>query len=130
MTVAIPTPSYYAEVDLPSYVMGDTFEQLEITFTEILTEGASATPKDLSSATIKMEIRKNSTSAVVYTLSIGSGLAISGASSNVLLIGPFNLDQDSYGWHKYDVEVEIGGNKKTYFGGNFYIQPDITQNVA
>jgi len=127
MTVTIPTPSYYAEVDLPAYVNGDTFEQLSITFTEILTEGADATPKDLSGATIKMEIRKHPASVVFYTLTVGSGLTVSGADNNILLVGPFDLDQDSCGWHKYDVEVTIGGNKKTYFGGNFYIQPDITQ---
>jgi hypothetical protein len=86
-----------------------------------------ATPISLVGATVKIQIRKkaNSTDALA-TLTIGSGITISGASSNVINVA-YNVDIDA-GSYVYDMAIKFSdGTEKTYIWGIFIIYEDVTK---
>jgi hypothetical protein len=86
-----------------------------------------ATPINLTGATVEIQIRKkaNSTDALA-TLTIGSGITISGASFNVITVA-YNVDIDA-GSYVYDMAIQFSdGTEKTYIWGIFIIYEDVTK---
>jgi hypothetical protein len=85
------------------------------------------TPISLVGATVKIQIRKkaNSTDALA-TLTIGSGITISGTSSNVINVA-YNVGIDA-GSYVYDMAIKFSdGTEKTYIWGIFIIYEDVTK---
>jgi len=85
------------------------------------------TPISLVGATVKIQIRKkaNSTDALA-TLTIGSGITISGTSSNVINVA-YNVGIDA-GSYVYDMAIKFSdGSEKTYIWGIFIIYEDVTK---
>ena len=105
------------------HIKGDTFEGVQFT----LINSTTATPIDLTSATIRVQFRKKKiTWSLIKEITTTSGVTITDAVNGVFVIDSFILDwvEDRY---YYDVEVTFpSGLIKTYIKGSIYIAQDIT----
>ena len=79
---------------------------------------------NLSSASVLIEITQGCSTSVLWSASIGSGITISGASSNKIDVSKLvNLDAGNY---EYTLKVTYNtGVVKTYLWGNFNVYLDI-----
>lgn len=83
------------------------------------------TPVDLTGIAATIEIRKKLGSDVIKTLSIGSGLTITGDDDNVLSL---STAINFTGKYKYELEVVwLGGRVQTPFGGYINSIGEITE---
>jgi hypothetical protein len=99
------------------------------TWSQIFLLTANTVPINLSTATVKIQIRKTITSTnaeLTLTEAVGGGITVGGINSNMITI---NKDIDlAAGNYVYDMAVEFSNtNIKTYIWGNFIVYQDITQ---
>lgn len=99
---------------------GDTFKKT-LTFTDV-----SGNALNLSTATIKMQIRKKAGEPVLQTLSINNGIVVSG-TNNVVFNKVIDIEGGTY---RYDIEVTFqSGVVRTYVSGQFKVMDDITRTT-
>lgn len=101
---------------------GDTFDEVPF---EILID---AVPLDLTDAIIKMQVKKDACASAVLSLtSVGNaGITITNAIN-----GQFKINEQIINIHacnyRYDIQIEIDGEIKTYVGGLFQVINTITE---
>jgi hypothetical protein len=100
-------------------VRGDTYNGVQFTIVK------NAAPLDLTGAAIRAQIKKDSKSIPVKTLSLGAGISIINAAQGIFQIGPFLADIPA-GTYRYDVQITIGSVVKTYISGTFIANEDQT----
>lgn len=85
-------------------------------------------PIDLSSADIKMQVRKKHDDPVLWTASEGDGITVTGDDDNIISINKIVSDsQISPGIYKYDIQATYSsGVITTYLRGDFTVESDIT----
>ena len=113
--------------DFPDHVRGDTMEKVTFTVT------VNASPLDLTSAIIKMDLRKASDREVndgdllkQFTTVASGGITITDAVNGVFEVDEQVVDVIP-GTHDYDIEFALsGGEVKTYISGNWTITQDVT----
>lgn len=99
---------------------GDTFKKT-LTFTD-----ATGNALDLSTAAIKMQIRKKAGEPVLMSLSINDGIVVSG-QNNVVFNKKIDIEGGTY---RYDIEVTYAsGVVRTYVSGQFKVLDDITRTT-
>lgn len=82
---------------------------------------------DLSSATLKMQVRKQYDQTVLLELTESDGLTVSGAGNNIVTISKI-ITIPLPGAYRYDLQaVFSGGMVRTYLEGSFTVTADITQ---
>lgn len=100
---------------------GDTFTQ-SVAYTDALNQ-----PVDLTTATVKMQIR-DTANALIFELNntVGGGITI---SNNVLsILKNFTQNQLAAGTHKYDLEINFAsGIRRTILQGAFIVLADVTE---
>jgi hypothetical protein len=107
---------------IPDAIQGDTFDGIEYDVT------VNGTTIDLTSATIKMDLRTSPTGALVLSLdSDGNGLTILTPPTD----GKFTIDQQIVDvparTYSYDIEIDFhDGRVKTYISGTWPITQDVT----
>lgn len=79
---------------------------------------------NLSTAQVLIEVKQGCSNTVLFTASIGNGITISGAGSNVINVSKLvNLDAGNY---EYILKVTYAtGIVKTYIWGNYNVYTDI-----
>lgn len=88
---------------------------------------SNSDPIDLSEATLRMQIKTaKGVSASVKQLTIGSGLTLSGAGSNVVTINT-SVDMEAKKSYVYDLEAAFSDNTITYLKGTITVQEDVTR---
>lgn len=109
-----------ADHDFESYE-GDTTAAI-LTFLN----SVDSTPLNLAGASIKMEIRPNIGGLLTDTFSTATGeITITGAGNNIVTIkGWQRLTAGSY---KYDLQVTIGADVRTYLKGSISVTQDVTE---
>jgi hypothetical protein len=87
---------------------------------------ANSTPIDLSTATVRIQIRKGCGGTLMVTLTNGDGITIGGVGNNEITIGKIiSIDKGNYFW---DMEVtQSVDSVKTYLTGDFIVYDDITK---
>jgi hypothetical protein len=96
------------------------------TFLKVLTFlDSDSNPVDLSSATLKMQIRKSFDTAVLLEFTEGAGLTVSGAGNNIVTISKL-ITIPIPGTYQYDLQADFGSMVRTYMEGSFTVTPDIT----
>jgi len=107
--------------NIKKQVFGDTFNGVQFTYQ------LNNAPIDLTAATIKIQVRKESkTGEVVKTLETGSGITITDATNGVFSIDSFVIDIP-VGINYYDIQLTTGATVKTYVEGIFEVLQDVTQ---
>jgi len=113
--------------NFPDHVRGDTMEKVSFNVT------VNAVALDLTSAIIKMDLRKASDREVTdgtllknFTTVASGGITITDAAN-----GEFEIDEQVVdvipGTHNYDIEITLsGGEVKTYISGDWTIKQDIS----
>ncbi len=108
---------------------GDTFTRRDFEITEYddAIDPIVETPVDLTGATMIMQIRENSGSAVLHTFSTANGkIVIDDAPA-----GKFHINAEvlsfAAGVYQHDLQITfLDGTIKTYFSGIFELTNDIT----
>lgn len=97
---------------------GDTFKKTLSFF------DASNAPLDLSTASVKMQIRKKAGEPVLESISSGYGITV--VSNQVSIEKMINIEKGTY---RYDLEVTYAsGIVRTYLSGLFKVSDDITRS--
>lgn len=112
-----------ATYTIPTTKRGDTFDGVLFEIT------VNGTKLDLTGATIKMDMRLNSTGILAKEFTSGAGITI----SSPLTDGKFTLDEQvidiDAGTYVYDIEITWVGPPvvvKTYISGTWLITQDVT----
>lgn len=105
-----------------SALKGDTFNGLQMT---LVKDGVAI---DLTGATIKMDIRKDSkTGTSIDSRVTSDGITILDAVNGVLQIDAFKVLYP-VGKYYYDLQITFAaGNVKTYIEGTFTVTQDVTK---
>lgn len=99
-------------------------DTLQLTFT--ITDGSSI-PIDLSTATMKMEVRTKPDGEIKLTLTEGDGLTVSGVGNNVVTVSKKVEISDGCRFF-YDLQATFAsGVVTTYVRGSFIVMEDITK---
>ena len=85
----------------------------------------AGSPVDLSSATLKMQIRKTFDSTVLLELTEIDGMTVSGAGNNIVTISKL-ITIPTPGTYQYDLQAVFPSMTRTYLEGSFTVTPDIT----
>ena len=84
-------------------------------------------PINLSLGVITMEVRKKYDQPVLFTLTEGDGITVSGPDFNVVTLSKV-VNIATPGTYKYDLQIVFSsGVVTTYLEGNFIVEPDITK---
>jgi hypothetical protein len=110
--------------NFPIQQEGDTFNSVQFTCTT--TSNAVTTPIDLTSVSIKMQLRKTYQSEALLTLESGSGITITDAVNGVFRIDEFiNISAYNY---LYDIQFTYNsGVVKTYVKGFLEVLKEVTR---
>lgn len=112
------TPGTY---NFNDHVKGNTLAETVITLTSKVGDGPE-TPIDISTASIKADFKKSTTSPVAITFSTGNGgITITDGPNGEFKFNPvaLNLDPDKY---YYDLKVTFtSGEIKTFMSGTLTI---------
>jgi hypothetical protein len=103
-----------------STLNGDTWSGAVIQIT------LNNTVLDLSGSVIKMQLKKDTCSSAVLSLSTGAGITLLDPLNGVFQIDPQIIDVLP---RKYDYDLQItlsGGYVFTPFGGTFTVEADVT----
>jgi hypothetical protein len=107
---------------IPAHTKGDTFDGLEF---EVLINSVA---KDFTDTDITCQFRLGSkTGEVKKSLSVGSGFTKTDPTNGKFTMDAFDVDFDA-GVYYYDVQFDDAGVIKTYFGGTWTINQDVTDN--
>lgn len=111
--------------NIPDQYNGDSFDQLTINF--FTTSADVGNEIDLTNATPKMQIRRNSERGeLVKTLTIGDGLEWIDQTDGEIRTSEFIIDWGS-GLFYYDFQLTYtGGAVKTYIRGKIQVIEDVT----
>lgn len=107
--------------NLPDHVRGDTFEGARYT---LEVNGAAS---DLTGASIRMQLKKDKSSATSKEFSTGAGITITDALNGVFEIDKqiISVDANAY---VYDIEITYPDETvKTYVEGKWKILQDVTR---
>lgn len=107
--------------DFPDHIKGDTFEGVQFTVT------VNSVALDLTGATIKMQVRKSPTSAVIDTYTTTGGhLTITNAAGGIFTFDEQIISLASAKYY-YDIQITLAdATVKTYISGYWTITQDIT----
>ena len=90
-------------------------------------EDDGVTPLDLSDVTPKIQIRKGGWNGKLYkTATIGDGISWVDQSQGQLDFGGFLASWDGAGEYYYDIQFTTGTTVKTWIGGYWVVQQDVT----
>lgn len=114
-----------ATYNIPTQYNGDTFEQ--VTFNFYTTSSEAGNEIDLSTATPKMDIRRDSVRGkVVKQLTIGNGLEWVDQANGQFRTTAFLIDWGG-GKYVYDLQITYSQNDvQTYVKGGFTVTEDVT----
>jgi len=99
-------------------------DTLQLTFT--ITDG-SAQPISLSTADVKMQIRRHPDGDVEQALTEGNGITVGGANNNVITISKV-ISIENGGNYVYDLQASFAsGVVITYVKGYFILFEDVTK---
>jgi hypothetical protein len=114
-----------AVYNIPTQYNGDTFEQ--VTFNFYTTSADVGNEIDLSTATPKMDIRRDGVRGkVVKQLTIGSGLEWVDQANGQLRTTAFLIDWGG-GKYVYDLQITYTATDvQTYVKGSFTVTEDVT----
>lgn len=124
-TVSVPVVSTIVEAYLDIVCKaGDTLP-LTLTFWK---DSAKTIPLDFTTGTLKMQVRKKLLGDVLTEMTVGAGLAVSGAGNNILSIKKDILLVG--GTYVYDMEFKLTSDSSisTILGGKFLPDQDVTNS--
>lgn len=106
--------------NLKEQLRGDTFPGVSFTVS------VNGSPKNLTNTEIKIEFRfKVKRGKLIKTLTVGSGITKLDAVNGVFCIDSFVVDFEE-GVYYYDIQFKDGAVIKTYIGGIWVIDQDVT----
>jgi hypothetical protein len=107
--------------DFPTHRKGDTIEPIIFTIT------VNGAPLDLTGATAKMDVRKQTKLLMRYTTSVNRGLTILDPATDGKLQFDRKVVNIAVGTHQYDIEFTLADSSvKTYISGDWIITSEQT----
>lgn len=106
-----------------THIKGDTFEAVNF---QML---VNTVPLNLTSATLRMQLRKEYGGVVFLSLTsvASAGITITTPASGLFKINKQIINLDAFNYI-YDIElIKADGTIKTYINGNFSITNDVTR---
>jgi hypothetical protein len=109
-----------ANYNLPDAYRGDTFEGVELVFTD-----GDNNPIVLDGATVNAQVRNQRNGLIFEWSSVDGSIAVSG---NSVTIGGVSGERMKIpaGTHNYDIQINMNGINDTFVNGTWTIIQDVT----